>query len=146
MALARGGRKRKPAAEKRAKGNPGKRPIPPEVQFKGGEKLAPPKRWPAGGEERKEWKRIVPELIRCQIAKAVSQGLLEKLCECYASSVTLYQRSDYTGARMAGEAYRKTLAEFGLTPSTASKVGGATAVGKLDDTAEKFFDGPKAVE
>lgn len=138
------GRKPKPAAQKRATGNPGRRPVAPEPDFASGAALAPPARWPAEGQEREEWGRIVPELVRCEIAKAVHQGALEKICELYAASVTLYGRHDYTGARMQAEAYRKALNEFGLTAASAGRVGGTGANGN-EDPAEAFFTGPKAV-
>ena len=136
------GRKPKPALLKRVSGNPGKRQIPEEPDFTSGEKLAPPKRWKARGQERVEWERIVPELVRCGIAKAVHQGLLEIICEFYAASVLLYSREDFTGYRMQAEAYRRALNEFGLTAASAGRVGGATALGTIDDEAEDFF-GPR---
>ena len=138
------GRKPKPGAVKRATGNPGKRAIAPEPAFSDGSKLAPPAKWPALGYERQEWDRIVPELVRCGIAKAVHQGALEKICERYAASTTLYERLDYTGARQESEAYRKALNEFGLTAASAGRVGGIGADANQDPAAD-YFTGPKAV-
>jgi hypothetical protein len=142
--MATAGRKPKPAADKRTRGNPGNRPIPPEPDFAGGDTLGPPKRWPAEGYEREEWNRIVPELVRCKIAKAVHQGALEKICELYASGVELYERKDYTGSRMAAGEYRKALNEFGLTAASAGRVGTQGSHGDKDP-AEAFFSGPRAV-
>ena len=136
------GRKPRSAAQKRLEGNPGKRPIQREPDFAGGEKLAPPRRFTVRSEERREWDRIVPELVRCGIAKAVHQGLLEKICEFYADALELRKRGDLTGARLMAESYRKALSEFGLTPTSAGRVGGATALGAIDDDAEDFF-GPR---
>lgn len=138
------GRKSKPAEAKRATGNPGKRPIQGEPAFTGGEVLAPPARWKADGQERVEWNRIVPELVRCKIAKAVHQGALEKICELYAASVLLYDRQDFTGSRMQAEAYRKALNEFGLTAASAGRVGSTGANGD-EDPADQYFTGPQAV-
>lgn len=140
----------------------GRKPTPPEAKaargtqradrpqdapdFKSGEgALKPPTRWKKGGPEREEWDRIVPELVRCHIAKAVHQGALEKICELYASGVVLYERQDYTQSRMIAAEYRKALNEFGLTAASAGRVGGASALGSEDEEAEGFFTGPKAV-
>ena len=138
------GRKPKPSEQKEVTGNPGRRPISPEPDFADGSKLAPPDRWPAGGFERQEWARIVPELVRCGVAKAVHQGALEKICQLYASGAELYERRDYTGHRQAADAYRKALNEFGLTAASAGRVG-ATGGGGVDP-ADEFFTRPRAVE
>lgn len=143
--MATAGRKPKPAADKRARGNPGNRPIPPEPKFSGGDVLRAPKRWPKKGQEREEWDRIVPELVRCNIAKSVHQGPLEKICELYAAGVELYEEKDYTGARMAASEYRKALNEFGLTAASAGRVG-VQESNDNKDPAEAYFSGPRAVE
>ena len=138
------GRKPKPAEMKHLTGNPGKRKIPEAPAFADGSSLAPPKRWKARGYERQEWDRIVPELQRLGIAKAVHQGALEKICELYAVSVKLYEREDYTGARMAAAEYRKALNEFGLTAASAARV----TIGARNDDEDpeaEFFTGPRPV-
>ena len=144
------GRKPKPAAEKRLLGNPGKRPIPDEPDFAAGESLTPPKKWSSRSHERREWDRLIPELVRCGVARSLHQGLLEKVCQLYAASERLYEKGDYQGVRMAVGEYRKLLAEFGATPTTASRVRGATAIGSVDrkeeDFFEEFFNGPKRVD
>ncbi len=139
-------RGRKPTSSeiKRVAGNPGKRRIINGPAFSDGESLAPPDRWPTDGLERAEWARLVPELVRCGVAKSVHQGLLEILCELHAAVVTLYGREHFSSARMAASEYRKTLGEFGLTPANAPRVEGAMALGNTDDDAEEFF-GPKPV-
>jgi len=139
------GRKPTPPQAKQARGTTRADRLQDSPDFKGGESLQPPKRWSPKGFEREEWNRIVPELVRCNIAKAVHQGALEKICEVYAASVRLYKQRDYTGHRQAAEAYRKSLNEFGLTAASAGRVGGASAIGNEDDKAEGFFTGPKAV-
>ena len=141
--MATGGRKPKPPEDKRARGNPGNRPIVDGPDFADGSTLAPPSSWDAIGSERQEWNRIVPELVRCGVAKAVHQGELEKICELYAASVDLYSRKDYTGFRMAAGEYRKALNEFGLTAASAGRVG-SNGVGS-SDPADDFFTGPVAV-
>lgn len=140
MAVA--GRKPKPPETKVATGNPGHRPIQSTPDFAAGDSLTPPKRWPKKGFEREEWDRIVPELVRVGVAKAVHQGALEKICELYAASVELYERRDYTGSRMQAGEYRKALNEFGLTAASAGRVGANGERGN-EDPAEKLFTGPK---
>ena len=139
------GRKPKPGALKAATGNPGRRAIAPEVPFASGEGvLAPPAHWVAEGYERLEWNRIVPELVRCRIAKAIHQGALEGICERYAAATRLYQIGQFSGARQESEAHRKALNEFGLTPASAGRVGAVGGDGEKDP-AESFFTGPVAV-
>ena len=138
------GAKPRPAEDKAARGNPGKRPIAPTPPFAPGDTLAPPKRWKAKGQERQEWQRIVPELQRVGIAKMVHQGVLEKICELYAASVKLYEDRDYTGARMQSAEYRKALNEFGLTAASAGRVGFLGGEGRdHQDPADEFFTGPR---
>lgn len=140
------GRKPKPAEQKQAMGNPGKRPIPEQPVFTPGTKLAPPRRWPKRpGYERQEWDRIVPDLQRAGIAKAVHQGVLEKICELYAASVILYREKDYSGSRLQASEYRKALNEFGLTAASAGRVGFLGGAGDhgSNDPADEFFPGPQ---
>lgn len=135
--VAIGGRKPLPAENKAARGNPGKRPLPKTPKFSSGEKLAPPDRWPADGFELAEWQRIVPDLKRCGIAKAVHQGALERVCELYAASIELYLAKNYTASRMQSAEYRKTLNEFGLTPASAARVGFMGGDGHTDEDEDK---------
>lgn len=140
------GRKPKPAEEKRVTGNPGRRPIPEAPKFTSGDGLQPPRHWSKRGKEREEWSRIVPDLQRAGIAKMVHQGVLEKICELYAASHTLYKQKDYQGARLQSDSYRKALNEFGLTAASAGRVGWFGGGGNREENAEEeFFTGPRAV-
>lgn len=141
------GRKPKPAEQKEATGNPGHRPIPETPQFSPGDKLQPPRRWPKRGQERVEWARIVPDLQKAGIAKAVHQGVLEKICELYAASVELYKQKDYAGMRLQTSEYRKALNEFGLTAASAGRVGflGGSGDHGNEDPADEFFSKPRLV-
>lgn len=134
-------------------GNPGHRPIPETPNFTPGDNLRPPDRWPAVNEtktegfERQEWVRIVPDLVKAGIAKAVHQGVLEKICELYAASVTLYEAKDYAGARMQTAEYRKALNECGLTPASAGRVGflGGSGANGDENEGDEFFKKPRLV-
>jgi phage terminase small subunit len=141
--MAIGGQKPKAAETRVAMGNPGKRPIPKTPAFKDGSELQPPKRWGKRGFELEEWNRLVPELVRVKVAKAVHQAPLEKICELYAASVRMYRAKDYTGFRMAADAHRKALTEFGLTPSSAARIGAGGGGSDDEDPAEAFFSGPR---
>lgn len=118
-----------------------------EPEFKSGDGfLEPPKEWDEDSPEREEWDRIVPELVRCNIAKSVHQGILEGICELYGEWKEHRKEKEYSKARLARAEYRKALNEFGLTPATAGRVGGATAIDNEDEEAEEFdFTGPRAV-
>jgi hypothetical protein len=123
-------------------GNRGRRPIPAVPAFAPGTNLAPPRRWKAGGPEREEWGRIVPELQRLGIAKSVHQGLLELICELYAASAALFRKGHVTSARAQAAEYRKALSEFGLTAASAGRVSGTPDDGE-ENPADQFFSGPR---
>lgn len=134
------GRRPLPPDDKRLRGNPGRRPIPEAPAFAPGDSLEPPRRWKSKGLERLEWGRIVPELQRLRIAKAVHQGLLEAICQTYSASVRLYRMGDNRGFRLQAETYRKLLGEMGMTPIRPGGVGGGSPA---DDAEAEFFQGPR---
>lgn len=139
MAVA--GRKPKPSATKRATGNPGKRKLPKsEPQFSGSVQRP---EW-MNRVELEEWDRIVPSLERVGIAKTVHQGALEGICVLYGAWRKARKDRDATQTRMAFDAYRKALNEFGLTAASAGRVAGGVDP-NADDPSDEFFTGPKAV-
>lgn len=105
--------------------------------------LAPPKWFKAA--ELEEWARIVPELQRVGVARGIHQGALEGICMLYASGRSLMKAGDVRGARLAANAYRLALGDFGLTPATAGRVGilGGTGARDDDDPGGEFFGGPR---
>jgi len=122
-------------------GNPGRRPIPTPPDFADGTGLTPPKRWRLKGPERRAWQGLVPELVRVGLAKAVHQQLLEGICETYADRLGMRKRGDASGAARLYEVLRKAMSEFGVTPSSATRVG--KTGGHDPDPADKFFTGPQ---
>jgi len=133
-----------PAEVKRATGNPGHRPVSEAPDFAPGVELAPPSRWPEAGHERAEWLRLVPDLQRCGIAKAIHQGLLERVCELYAAGVELYAKADYSGHLKVAMGYRISLTELGCTPSSAGRIGflGGSGSKPAAEPTDEFFPKP----
>ena len=149
------GRKPIPVGIKLLKGNTGKRrpaegvPSPPAAEPKCPTILK--------GEARREWKRIVPELLACKILSLPDRAALTAYCQCwgrwYAAEKTRDEKGDYEfgekGARKAPwvtvahaeiEAMRKYLVEFGLTPSSRVRLGRPEA-GKKADPLDEFLAG-----
>jgi phage terminase small subunit len=137
--MAIGGRKPKPAAQKRVTGNPGKRKLPDAEPRFSGELVEP--QW-FSRLEREEWARVTPDLVRLEIATGVHQGALEGICVLYGLWRKARKDRDATQMRMAYDAYRKALNEFGLTPASIGRVGGKGESGDSDPAAE-FFTGPR---
>src|SRR5690625_1355421 len=98
------GRKAKPAALKRAQGNPGKRALPElpveaeQQPLKSSANSTAPKRLSAEG--RRIWDALAPELERLKFLRPSDQPAFERYCDTLASywRVTLELRK-------AGETY-----------------------------------------
>ena len=151
------GRKPKPTAIKMLAGNPGKRPLAGEPQ--------PP--IPAGtpycprhlnDEARREWRRIVKILLDLGLYTEVDRAALAMYCQAWGRWVTaerkvqekgevlvsdrggLYQNPWLHVANRAWEQMRKVLAEFGLTPSSRTRL--VARAGEPEPTlAELLFSG-----
>ena len=136
------GGKPKPAEIKELLGNPGHRPIQEVPVFVAGGLAAP--KW-FSAVEREEWSRIVPELERVGIAKAVHQGSLEGICVLYGAWRKSRKDKHMQQARMSFDAYRKALNEFGLTAASAGRVGFTSGANENKDPAQEFFE-PRLVK
>ena len=152
------GRKRKPAAEHEANGNPGKRPIRPEPEYKVVKGSMPPDWLDDGAKDI--WHELIPMLERtrvyteadkysfamyCLHASAVIRATL-KLQEIgkdiYINTNGNVQPSPYdTILRQHSSLMHKCGGEFGLTPATRSKVTGVGERngGKEAELAEEMF-------
>jgi P27 family predicted phage terminase small subunit len=132
------GRKPKPSALKELAGNPGKRPlneaepVPPAGTPECPMELSP--------DAQAEWNRICPLLIQMGVLSTVDTTALAAYCECFAQWVSATRivrkvgaviktptgypiQSPYVSvASKALEQMRKFLVEFGMTPSSRSRI------------------------
>jgi P27 family predicted phage terminase small subunit len=132
------GRKPKPSRLKQLAGNPGKRPLPKaEARLR---VAIPPMPSHLLGEARREWKRISQLLFDAGLVTQVDRGALAAYCQSWArwvkaereikkKSEVVYgihgtlKTNPWVGvSRGALEEMRKFLLEFGLTPSSRSRV------------------------
>jgi P27 family predicted phage terminase small subunit len=133
------GRKPEPIALRMLRGNPGKRPIPPDVPQPTAIEDPPPPEW-MDGDAQSEWRRIVPLLTRERVLTEMDLSGLVTYCEAWATWKTATQkirqfgmvlRSD-TGtpfvspyvmvAKSAFQEMHAMLLEFGMTPSSRVRV------------------------
>lgn len=136
--MARPGPAPEPTHLKVIKGNPGKRPLP-----KNEPKPRPvPPEMPAhlNGPAKKEWQRVVPILDRLGILSEVDGAALAGYCQCYARwaqcekrlekkgltfttpSGYVQQRPEVSMAQKYLQLVKAFCAEFGLTPSSRSRI------------------------
>lgn len=155
------GRKPKPTVEKVLAGNPGGRPLneheaQPEVRMP---------RCPEhlGDEARKEWKRMARQLFDAGLLTSIDRAALAAYCVCYgrwAEAETLVKekgtivkttngnivQNPYLAiANRAMDDMRKYLIEFGMTPSSRSRVKAVDMDGGDDLASLLFFDDRVAV-
>jgi P27 family predicted phage terminase small subunit len=69
------GRKRKPAAQRAAEGNPGHRAIPTPLDFTGAGEIPGPPTW-LNAAAKKEYKRIVAALSNVDTLRATDRGIV----------------------------------------------------------------------
>ena len=140
------GRKPKPTGLKQLEGNPGKRtlnvvePHPPVPQS--------PPRTPRhlGMAAGREWRRMCHVLLSIGLYTEIDHAMLEMYCQAYGDWIEAKRKIRATGGRVkrsrltgalytnpwvyeangAWERLRKAAAEFGMTPSTRSRVRVAT--------------------
>jgi len=152
------GRKPKPTAMKKLAGNPGKRSL------NGGEPQPPvPANTPyaprhLSNEAKREWRRMVSVLMDLGLYTVVDRAALAMYCQAWGRWVhaerklaeqdiilksckgNLYQNPWLHVANKAWEQMRKILPEFGLTPSSRSRL----VINALDEEpslAEILFAG-----
>lgn len=148
------GRKPKPTAIKERNGNPGGRPLnhaEPKPR-----KVAPAPPPHLAGEALAEWHRIAPELLRIGVLTSIDRAALTTYCDLWARYVdaadhlkqygpviktkngNLIQNPYLSIQNAAIDFMRKYLVEFGMSPSSRSKIH-ADATGEPDASEEKFF-------
>jgi len=148
------GRKPKTAAQKLLDGNPGKRPIRPDLPAPSG---APPmpERLMVDPLAVAKWKEFVPLLLDLGTLTQADGEALATLCEVYSAAQACLlelratgpvMRTDLGGVKPnpAGPLYRglvslqaSLMAEFGLTPTSRTRLGGKEE--KPSDEVEEFF-------
>jgi P27 family predicted phage terminase small subunit len=152
------GRKPTPNAVKEVMDNPGKRPINKD------EPVPPPgipdcpEHLSADG--KAEWARVVPQLEAMGLLSGVDRSALAAYCEAYASWVDAVRNLQRFGkvlkapksghpmpnpyvsiANQSLEHMRKFMTEFGMTPSSRSRLSVKNGKPNQDaDPAEKYFN------
>jgi P27 family predicted phage terminase small subunit len=147
------GRKPKPTALKELAGNPGHRPlnkaepVPPE-----GTPVCPAD---LSADAKTEWNRIAPDLVQMGVLSRIDTAALAGYCECWSrwrdaernlskfgsviKSPSGYPvQSPYISiASRALDQMRKFLVEFGMTPSSRSRISaGPAPMKKPNDTRD----------
>ncbi len=143
-----------PAAVKRLLGNPGKRKIRPDLPAPPGTPPMP-KRLLVEPVAVEKWNELVPILVQLGTLTMADGEALATLCEVYAATQACLlelratgpvMRTDLGGVKPnpAGPLYRSLVAlqaslmgEFGLTPSSRTRLGGKEE--KPTDEVEEFF-------
>lgn len=148
------GRKPLPTNVKKFRGNPGKRPLnerepspPPAIP------QCPPNIKGAG---RKEWKRITVELAKLELISEMDKTALAVYCDIFnrwieasaklrefgmvvVSSQGFPMQSPYMSiVNKCLDQMRQYLTEFGMTPSSRSRLVGAVKP-ESDDDDQRFF-------
>jgi P27 family predicted phage terminase small subunit len=149
------GRKPKPTAEKLAEGNPGKRPL----------NASEPKLEPALPDApehltdvaKEEWQRLAKELFDAGILTNADRGALAAYCEAWADWVDARKHIDSDGktilspkgfemqspwvtiSNRAINTMMKIAAEFGLTPSSRSRIHVEPKKTPEEEAEEKIF-------
>jgi P27 family predicted phage terminase small subunit len=132
------GRKPKPTALKKLAGNPGRRPLN-EQEPNYAQKLPPCPTF-LGSEARKEWRRTGKILMRAGVLKEIDRTAFAAYCQSYAAWVEAEREVAKLGtvvktkndhpilnpyvpiARAAFDRMTKMLGEFGMTPSSRSRI------------------------
>lgn len=156
------GRKPKPSAIKELEGNPGKRAI--NKKEPKAPSAIPPCPKHLQGEGRKEWRRITKELHALGVLTRIDRGALVALCQAWADYVQacgkvdeqeavvvsdkggMYQNPWVGIKNSAMDRYVRISSEFGMTPSSRSrvKVEGPTEADKMAELL--FGTGTKVVK
>jgi len=148
------GRKPIPTNLKILRGNPGRRPLPKNEPEISAGIPDPPKH--LGGKAKKEWKRITPELARAGLLTKIDGTALAAYCDCFAQWAEASAKIKKQGmtietekngpvispylkiSNAAVDRMRQFLVEFGMTPSSRSKVKAAPAPEKPQEGEDYF--------
>jgi phage terminase small subunit len=114
------GRKPIPTHLKILRGNPGKRPLNKSEPKPTGKLPACPE-W-LSEHARELWNRFGPELEKLGVATDMDAVAMELLCDTYGEWRMAKERGDWCAAVSAWKRLKAILIEFGLTPSSRTKV------------------------
>jgi len=133
------GPKPQPNSLKLLKGNPGKRPLPPEPKATG----TPSPTEKLTGRAQRFWDRVVPQLVQMGVAKSIDSDVLTVMCQWWQRYQELSQRDDMEPrlqtAAMAN-AWRCCMdiaRRFGMSPS--DRVGLIVDANEEPDEFENFL-------
>jgi phage terminase small subunit len=135
------GQKPTPRGIKLLKGNPGRRPIAPELAFAPG---VPDRPAFLDHAARREWDRIVAELGPTRVLVKAEQMVLAGYCCAVSRAVRAERRarrdaSQEARAEKAWDAVRKFAAVFGIGPAERSRVPAVSGGGR-DTRAAAYFE------
>jgi P27 family predicted phage terminase small subunit len=150
------GRKPKPTAIKKLAGNPGKRKLN-ELEPKPGPTKAPMPRGVLPKHGQKLWRSLAPKLIKLGVLSEVDLPAFEMMCLHYALARMAMEEVEEIGLTIEEEgktkknpamqafrenaaAYKQLLVEFGLTPSSRSRIV-AEVLDEEPTLADILFDG-----
>jgi P27 family predicted phage terminase small subunit len=150
------GRKPKPSALKLLNGNPGKRPLnPAEPMYEVDDELSPPDDLDA--EALSEWIRCAPLLRDAGVLTQIDRTALAALYMCYSRWIDAERHvrrdgcviSGSTGSpvmnpyvRVAAQALdqmRALMGDFGMTPSSRSRLRAESTGERQDDLEKELF-------
>jgi P27 family predicted phage terminase small subunit len=151
------GRKPKPTRLKLLAGNPGKRPLNTREPAP---ELATPERPPELDDvAAAEWARVCPELAAIGVLTRLDRSALAAYCQSWSQWLHAIEKLKTTGpvvkapsgfpiqnpyfaiANSALKQMKAFLTEFGMTPSSRSRIHAGELPGDKDDAEERFFGG-----
>jgi len=163
--MAKTGPKPVPTKLKKLRGNPGHRPLPKnEPQPKQRAKVPPAPRY-LDAVAKKEWRRVAKQMHAIGLLTEVDITALSAYCQCFSTWVDATKKVQELGAivrtpsgyptqspflgiaNKAQVEMRKWLTEFGMTPSSRSRVEvkDAEEGNDLDDFLDEY-EGPAVVK
>lgn len=126
-------RRPKPRALKEATGNPGNRPLPPEVELPDTGEVVRPDFLDERPRAVELWEEMAPALTLLGTLRRESAHLLANWCWLQSSFED--DPDEFNAARLNN--LRQFASMLGMDPSSASKF--VTPQGKTEDPAESFF-------
>jgi len=151
------GNKAKPTNLRVLEGNPGKRPLPKNEPKPRNSLLICPKYLQSDAIAYAEWNRIVPELYKLGLLTVADQTVMELYCSQYSIYRQALETLNADGmitnnirqgdkanpavsiAREAAKIIKSVAVEFGLTPSSRSRISLPSDI--ADDPMERLLSG-----